>query len=168
MVVNWEKRQYALKKDEETAQKRAQELKGQIVAIVDRMKVISNETALKMMEEDIVKLEDEIVQVQTAKSAENDENRINIHTIVKYVKYFMEHLDELLIHHCNPVNKAAYFSVLFDKVPTYQEIKDGTLKTAQLPEVNELFRALNGDVANMVISPGILWYIAPSPQAAGQ
>lgn len=55
----------------------------------------------------------------------------------------MEHLHELLIDHCNPTTKAAYFSVLFDKAPTYQEIKDGTLKTAQLPEVNELFRAIN-------------------------
>ncbi len=67
----------------------------------------------------------------------------------------MEHLDELFIHHCNPVNKAAYFSVLFDKVPTYQKIKDGTLKTTQLPEINERFRALNGDVANMVTPRGV-------------
>jgi hypothetical protein len=29
---------------------------------------------------------------------------------------------------------------LFNKVPTYQEIKDGTKKIAQIPGVNELFQ----------------------------
>ena len=79
--------------------------------------------------------------------AQNDEQLIeepvDARVITSYVKYYMEHLHELLINHCNSTQKAAYFSVLFDKPPTYQEIKDGTLKTAQLPEVNELFRAVN-------------------------
>ena len=67
----------------------------------------------------------------------------------------MEHLDKLLVHLCNPVNKANYFSVLFDKAPTYQEIKDGTQKIAQLPEVNELFKALNCDKVILAGARGI-------------
>ena len=72
----------------------------------------------------------------------------------------MEHLNELLINLCNPVNKASYFSVLFDRAPTYQEIKDGTLKIARLPEVNELFKALNCD---KVILAGVCGECFTSP-----
>jgi hypothetical protein len=45
---------------------------------------------------------------------------------INYVKYFMEHMDDILINLSDPVNRAAYFGVLFNKVPTYPEIKDRT------------------------------------------
>ena len=80
---------------------------------------------------------------------------IDIHKIVAYVKYFMEHLHELLFDLCNPTLKAQYFSILFDKVPTYEEIKAGTQKESALPEVNELFSALNMQSSLMVTSRGI-------------
>lgn len=48
----------------------------------------------------------------------------------------MEHLEDLLINLSDPVNRANYFGALFNKVPTYQEIIDGTLKIAQSPGVN--------------------------------
>lgn len=32
------------------------------------------------------------------------------------------------------------FAVIFNKIPTYDEIKFGTHKNSSLPEVNELFR----------------------------
>ena len=80
---------------------------------------------------------------------------VDIHKIVAYVKYFMEHLHELLLDLCNPTLKAQYFSVLFDKAPTYEEIKSGTQKESELPEVNELFKALNMQSSHLVISPGI-------------
>ena len=38
----------------------------------------------------------------------------------------MEHLHELLLDLSNSGLKAQYFSVLFDKAPTYEEIKSGT------------------------------------------
>lgn len=64
----------------------------------------------------------------------------------------MEHLHQLLIDLCNPTLKAQYFSVLFDKAPTFEEIKAGTQKESVLPEVNELFSMLNCDFSLMVTS----------------
>ena len=52
----------------------------------------------------------------------------------------MEHLSELLLGLCNPLRKAAFFAAIFNKIPTYDEIKFGTHKNSPLPEVNELFR----------------------------
>lgn len=103
------------------------------------------------MEEDLMKVEKEITQLETTRDTQvAEEKPTNIRVIMAYIKYFSEHLEELLLHLSNPLNKAAYFSVLFDKVPTYQEIKGGTQKIAQLAEVNELFRLLNTPKALMV------------------
>ena len=60
--------------------------------------------------------------------------------VLQYAKYILEHLPELLLDLCNPLRKAAFFAAVFNKIPTYDEIKFGTHKNSPLPEVNELFR----------------------------
>src|SRR5690606_30004867 len=57
------------------------------------------------------------------------------------------HSEFLLLQQMNPVAKAGYFGVLFDKAPTYEEIKFGTPKTAAAIELNRLFSLkINNDV----------------------
>ena len=135
----WEKRQLREQKDEAAAQTRIETLQAQARLIVDKMKYLSSETALKYMEEDLIKVEAQIAELSRAKDEAIEEKGVNMKSILLYVKYFMEHMDDLLINLSDPVNRAAYFGVLFNQVPTYQEIKDGTLKIAQIPGVNELF-----------------------------
>lgn len=74
----------------------------------------------------------------------------------------MEHMDDLLINLSDPVNRAAYFGVLFNKAPTYQEIKDGTQKIAQIPGVNELFSLAQGPKGLLAEAAGLeLFRYAP-------
>lgn len=56
------------------------------------------------------------------KRASWHKQRVNMKSVLLYVKYFMEHMEDLLINLNNPVNRAAY-----------REIKDGTRKIAQTP-----------------------------------
>lgn len=151
VVAVWDQKQLAAQKDEQALDARITELQSQTRILIDKMKMLSSPTAIKHMEDDLVKTEDEIAKLEAAKEdKQTDEKAVDIRVITAYVKYFMEHLDELLIHLSNPVNKAAYFSVLFDKAPTYQEIKDGTQKIAQSPEVNELLSVLYIGNSDMV------------------
>ena len=62
-----------------------------------------------------------------------------------YAKYILEHLPELLLDLCNTLRKAAFFAAIFNKIPTYDEIKLETHKNSPLPEVNELFRVQMDD-----------------------
>ena len=132
----WQKRQQSEQSDQVAVQARIHALESQARLIVDKMKVLNSQTALKYMEDDLMKIEDEITNLSTEQPKENE---VDMNAILLYVKYFMEHMDDLLINLSDPVNRAAYFGVLFNKVPTYQEIKDGTQKIAQIPGVNELF-----------------------------
>ena len=64
-----------------------------------------------------------------------------------YIKYFLEHMDELLLSNSDPLLKASYFGVLFDKAPNYQEIFSGTPSLAQFIKLNEAYRQSQGKLA---------------------
>ena len=116
-----------------------QSLQNQIRATVDRMRVVTSETALTYLEEDIISAENELAKLD--KEIANQPNlQAEFDQVLQYTKYILEHLPELLLDLCNPVRKAAFFAAIFNKVPTYDEIKFGTHKNSSLPEVNELFR----------------------------
>ena len=156
VMTVWEKKHESVKEDAEAIQKRIDSLVQQKYAIIDKIKIVSSVTAIEMLEADLVKTDEEIAKLEVSKdTAVETSDSVDIHKIVAYVKYFMEHLHELLIDLCNPSLKAQYFSILFDKAPTYEEIKSGTQKESVLPEVNELFKALNMQSSLMVTSPGI-------------
>ena len=70
--------------------------------------------------------------------------------IFKYTEYYMEHLKALLIDHCNPILRARYFGVLFDKMPSYAEIDCGTPENEKVPEVNELFKLVLSGTSSLV------------------
>ena len=156
VMTVWEQKHEMVKEDTKAIQKHIDSLVQQKYAIIDKIKIVSSVTAIKMLEADLVKTDEEIAKLEISKTtADQASESVDIHKIVAYVKYFMEHLHELLLDLCNPTLKAQYFSVLFDKAPTYEEIKYGTQKESVLPEVNELFRALNVQSSLLVTLPGI-------------
>ena len=152
VVSEWDKKQLDVQKDAARLDERINSLQAQTHMMLEKMKILSSPIAIRYIEEDLTKNEEEITKLEQVKrDKQTNVEKVNARTVVAYVKYYMEHLDELLINLCNSAVKASYFSVLFDKAPSYQGIKDGTLKTAQLPEVNELFKMLN---RNKVILAG--------------
>ena len=121
-----------------------QSLQNQIRATVDRMRVVTSETALTYLEEDIISAENELAKLN--KEIANQPNlQAEFDQVLQYTKYILEHLPELLLDLCNPLRKAAFFAAIFNKVPTYDEIKFGTHKNSSLPEVNELFHVQMDD-----------------------
>lgn len=116
-----------------------QSLQNQIRATVDRMRVVTSETALTYLEEDIISAENDLAKLD--KEIANQPNlQAEFDQVLQYAKYILEHLPELLLDLCNTLRKAVFFAAIFNKVPTYDEIKFGTHKNSSLPEVNELFR----------------------------
>lgn len=151
----WQLRQLEADNERIVISNRIENLRKQAGSIIEKMRYLSSEIAIKYMEEDLVKIEAQIAVLEKEDMTESTKKQVNINVIVQYVKYFMEHLEDLLINLSDPVNRANYFGVLFNKVPTYQEIIDGTLKIAQTPGVNELFLLKNYQTEQLVISPGI-------------
>ena len=106
---------------------------------MDRIRVVTSETVLKYLEEDIVNAENELANLD--KEIANQPNlQAEFYQVLQYAKYILEHLPELLLELCNTLRKAAFFGAIFNKLSTYDEINFGTHKNSPPPEVNELFQ----------------------------
>jgi site-specific DNA recombinase len=148
VLAEWERREAELHKDDQTIDIRISELKGQAQAAADKIKYLNSEVAIKYMEEELVSAEEQIKELNAQKEEKiMSEKPMDMKVVMDYIKYFLEHLEYLLLQQMNPVAKAGYFGVLFDKAPTYEEIKFGTPKTAAAIELNRLFSLkINNDV----------------------
>lgn len=73
--------------------------------------------------------------------------------IMSRVKYFLENLDQLLVKQIDPIKKAQLFSVFFDRIPTYEELKTGTENSAILTGVRKLFELSDPNLSVMVAPP---------------
>ncbi len=79
------------------------------------------------LEKQIDELQKQIVEAQDQRNKlEVKEN--DIHEFVKYAKYLMEHHEEMLIEQKNLTTLRALFGLVFDTLPSYVEMIDGTPK----------------------------------------
>jgi hypothetical protein len=116
--------------------------------IADKIRILSSETAIRYMEEDLAKIETEKLEL-TEQLAKKDENAINLEEIMGTVKYFLEHLEDLLLDQSKPEQSATLFSLIFQMAPTYAELVSGTPTLAP-------FVALKDDYAvseNQMVTP---------------
>lgn len=130
-----------LHKDAVTIDLRIANLQEQIRQSIDKIKYLSSATAIKYMEEDIEKMESEINELQTKREGTKPQNPSDIEKACSYVRYYLEHLDALLLHHDNPVLQAKYFGVLFNEAPTYADIESGTPDLSKIKGVNSIFQS---------------------------
>ena len=138
---SWRAQQLQVAQDDEKLIEQRSALEAQIRVTVDRMKVVTSETAIKYMEEDIVEAEKQIKELDS-QLANKDENAVDIEQVLQYAKYLLKHLSEVLLDLGNPLRKAAFFGVIFNTMPSYADIDFETPKNSPLPEVNGLFRTI--------------------------
>lgn len=143
----WNNRQQQLHEDDIDLDKKISELKVQQELIANKMRILTSEVAIKYMEEDMVKIEDEIAMLIDKKNDVSDNNPINIKKITAYGKYLLEHLEYLVLQQMNSMKNAAFFGVLFDKTPTYQDLFLETQNNTEITGLNRLFTfARKGEV----------------------
>lgn len=125
----WAKRQSECGKDSAKRDNKILELEATAKGIASKIKYLSSAIAIKYMEEDLIKIENEIKELVQAK-VENQIQEVSMEIIMANVEYFLEHLEFLLLSSPDPLKRAAYFGLIFDEAPTYEEILSGTPKLA--------------------------------------
>lgn len=147
VLTEWDKRQLEIHKDDVSVDQRITELKTQAKMTVDKIKLLTSEVAIKYMEEDLVKMDQQIAELLEEKQRAEDTKPADMNVVMAYIKYFLEHIENLLLEGANPLLKAGYFGVLFDKAPTYAEIDSGTPNLASCVALNEVFVRSQGKLA---------------------
>lgn len=146
-------RKQALSGDDVIAlEKHIQALKGEAEATLGKIMILSNQTAIAYLENEIEQIHQKITKLEKEKEQMKHKKPINIDRILSRVRYYLEHLDLLLLKQQDPHKKAQLFGVLFDQLPTYDDLDYGTQKTPLFTGVNSVFKALQLEKSLMVIS----------------
>ncbi len=141
----WYKRTKASNQEQLNIDTKIAELKMQARMAIEKIKYLTSETAIKYMESEVVKAEQQLSKLMEEK--EKTVGPYDMKLVMAYIKYFLEHMEELLLSGSDPLLQASYFGVLFDKAPTYQEIFSGTPQLAQCIKLNEAYRRHKGKLA---------------------
>lgn len=108
--------------EEQRFEGRIAELRAQARTLVDKIKLVSSEIVIKSIEEDIVHSEEEIKKLQEERVIRRAEKPLDFAVVKQYLKYFLQHMEDLLVKQIDPVQKANFFGLLFNGAPTYGEI----------------------------------------------
>lgn len=145
VIEEWGKREQEIGKDKVNIDSKIAELKTKAKLTVDKIKILTSDIAIKYMEEDLLKIEDEIAQLLQEKDKTVEEETIDINKVMAYIKYYLDNMKYLLLDHKDPVVRANSFEVLFDEAPTYKEIINGTRDFASVIGLNEVFKQSKKD-----------------------
>lgn len=105
--TSWRTKQQQRVQNDQRLIEQRQALEAQIRVMVDRMKTITSETALKYMGNDIEDAEKQIKELDS-KLANKAEEEVDIVQILQYARYLLKHLSELILDLSNPLRKAAF------------------------------------------------------------
>lgn len=139
MGDQFDKQLINLHRDATALDLRIANLRGQIRQAVDKIQFLSSETTIKYIEEDIEKMEAEAADLSTKRETMQPQKASDIEKTGAFVRFFLEHLDSLLLHCNNPVQQARYFGVLFDEAPRYSDLVSGTPDGNFTASVNSIF-----------------------------
>ncbi len=129
-------------------------LRAQAQTLVDKIKLVSSEIVIKSIEEDIMHTEEEIKMLVEERDRRSVEKPIDITVVKQYLKFFLQHMEDLLLKQIDPLQKANFFGLLFNGAPSYGEVFSANKTSVDPPKLNELFKLKNVDSGNMVHPAG--------------
>ncbi len=144
----WERANATYFNDLQKLENYAQLLEGQMTVAKDKIRVLSSPTAIKCIEGDLMEIEQENERLAIKKAELEAKKPVDIARVIKRVRYLVEHLEELLVQQIDPIKKAMFFGAIFDKLPTYEDIKSGTQKIPHFTGVNPVFSLLSTESAS--------------------
>lgn len=122
------------------------DLEAEKLQKIDAFTSTKNEAIRSTLEKQINDLHEQILQVQEQRNKlEIKEN--DIHAFIRYAKKLMEHPEEMLMKQSNITILRALFGLVFDKLPTYTEIVNGTPKLSLVYKLSEEFNTNKSVIA---------------------
>lgn len=107
--------------------KKVTELKDEQINLIDKITRASSETVIKQLEARVDLLEAEIKNTQVQRD-KVEITEYDISSFIKEARKIMEHPTEMLMSIDNFTKRQALFGLVFEEMPTYQDILNGTPK----------------------------------------
>ena len=152
-MIEWKKRISQTQVDSNEIEKKIEQLRISNTALVEKIKIVSSEIVIRTLEEDLNKIETEIKKLEEERVNKNAES-VDMEVVLDNVKYFLEHLEDLLLGSSDPLKRAAYFGILFQVAPTYQNLISGTAQLEPCIAPNSFFKdTQRQDVSRQGVEP---------------
>ena len=148
----WTQRNQSAVDEEQRIETHIAGLRAQAKALADKIKLVSSEIVIKSIEEDIMQTEAQIKKLQEERDIRSAEKPLDFAVVKQYLKYFLEHLEDLLVKQIDPIQKANFFGLLFNGAPNYGEILSANKSSVEPPKLNELFK-LKNDTGGILVHP---------------
>ena len=159
VLAEWERRQGDAQGASEELEKQIEALRSEAELTVSKLKLLSSETAIKYMEDDLNKIEAQIKSLLAQKAKKESEKPIDMKAILQRVRKLVEHPVELFNKEVDPLRKAQFFSLFFSERPTYQELENMEHRTPREGLLNPLIDIIKDpsklNESLMVIPAGI-------------
>lgn len=126
-LESWKEKRQVVMVDSEKAENYVSELVVKRKNILDTIKSTESLSVKKALEEDFEDIDN---QIEKARNERNkvEKKEVDIKLILRYGTYLMEHSGELLGGKDNIENRRYLFGLVFEELPTYDDLINGTAK----------------------------------------
>ncbi len=138
---------------------RAVGLRAEIQTGLGKLRILNSASTIKYLDSDIERLEGEIAKVEQQKQALEVKKPRDMKQMRAKLNHLLEHFGRTLKNQSDPAQKARLFGLLFDKLPTYNDLVVGTRVGSAFPGVNPIFRPDSVEAFNLARETGF----EPSP-----
>ncbi len=132
----WDKKRADIIEESQTKERCVSDLLAEQKAVFKRIKQVDSDIVRKALEKDYEELEKKLKQARTIRD-QQVKKELNAKLGFQYARYFMEHLEELLIDTKNVRRQEQLFGMMFNELPTYNQIVDGTVNLAEYFKLNK-------------------------------
>ena len=122
----WNSQQDTILEDNSHLDKKIEDLRSQASLVAEKIRYLSSPVAIGYVEKDLIDIENEIKKLEKAKENPVPKEEVDMEEVMELIGFYLEHLEELLLHRPKPLKRAEYFSLLFEQPPTYDELAFGT------------------------------------------
>jgi site-specific DNA recombinase len=139
LIKTWRKKQKKLLANSQDINKNLCDLESEKEKTITTLVNTENPAIKEELEKRIELLGEKIKDTQTHRN-KLEVSEENVQSFIKYTRYLMEHLEELLLDTKNLNRLRALFGLVFEEMPTYEEIVNGTPKLSLVFELSEGYK----------------------------
>ncbi len=139
-LSDWDEETERLNRDNINWEKRLTELREQVSFAKVQLGMAGTQESISIFEEKIERLKTEIAQ-STVERNKVEDKEVDTQTLINTAHYWMEHFSEFVLEMPDKLHRANLFSKIFEEPPTYEELKDGTLKLSPLFALNHAYNS---------------------------
>ncbi len=132
----WRQKQKDAVDESLTYGQRVQELRAEKKLIMDKIISIDSKIVIDELSKKIERVNAELEVAENRRNVKEGKEH-DIDLLLTYAEYFVEHLEELLIARGNPAQQTALFEFLFDEMPSYEKVVNGTPDLSLVFKLNQ-------------------------------